>query len=303
MFMRKKNKIIKSSFDFSSLILIIINIILNSISLFIVLLIPASYVTNNGYLIILLSFGIPLFLTLMGLSSAFQNLIAKITITNQRGIYREEKEFLYPLIKNVIHKINNNYNLKLDIADFNFKVFNDETINAFALGSRNLYVSEGFLYNNLLTSEEREAVLAHEFGHLIKKDSVFMSSVLSCNFIIRILGYVCTLIIALNKKPKMRTKGSGGIGILLVLAFYIIFVKILSDGIFKLILMFKSRKVEYRCDAFSASLGYRENLRSFLKKVEKLEITSNINLIKQLYSTHPKIPDRILALENYDNYF
>ena len=301
--MKGNIKIIKSSFDFSSLILIIINIILNSISLFIVLLIPASYVTTNGYLVILISLGVPIFLTLMGLSSGFQNLIAKITIINQRGMYREEKELLYPLIKEVINKINNNYDLKLDIADFNFKVFNDESINAFALGSKNLYVSEGFLYNNLLTVGEREAILAHEFGHLIKKDSVFMSSILSCNFVIRILGYACTLMIALNKKPKMRTKGSGGVGVLLVMAFYIIFVKILSDGIFKLILMLKSQKAEYRCDAFSASLGYGENLRNFLKKIEKTEITSSINFIKQLYSTHPKISDRILALENYNNYF
>ena len=239
----------------------------------------------------------------MGLSSGFQNLIAKITVINQRGMYREEKELLYPLIKEVINKINNNYDLKLDIADFNFKVFNDESINAFALGSKNLYISEGFLYNNLLTVGEREAILAHEFGHLIKKDSVFMSSILSCNFVIRILGYACTLMIALNKKPKMRTKGSGGVGVLLVMAFYIIFVKILSDGIFKLILMLKSQKAEYRCDAFSASLGYGENLRNFLKKIEKTEITSSINFIKQLYSTHPKISDRILALENYNNYF
>lgn len=291
-------KNIKLNFDISSLILIIVNILLNAISLFIVILIPASYITNKGYLVILISLGIPIFLTLLGLSSEFQELIARITITNQREIYSEEKNLLYPLIVNVINRINNNYNLNLEVVNFNIKVFNDESINVFALGSRNLYVSEGFLYDNLLTSDEREAVLAHEFGHLIKKDSVFMSSVISCNFIIRVLGYACSLIIALNKKPRIRTNKSGGIWILLVFAFYIIFVKILSDRIFKLILMFKSRKVEYRCDAFSASLGYKESLKSFFKKLEKTEINSNINFIKQLYSTHPKTSDRILALEN-----
>lgn len=290
---------IKLNFDNSSLILIILNILLNSIALFIMLLIPASYVTNKGYLVILISIGIPVILTLLGLSAEFQNLIASITITNQRSMYNEEKVFLYPAIKEVINKINNSYDLTLDIADFNFKIFTDETINAFALGSKNLYVSEGFLYSNSISMEEREAILAHEFGHLLKKDSVFMSSVISCNLVMRALGYICTFIIAMNKKTRTKNN-SGGAGNILIIVFYIIFVKILSDGIFKLILMFKSRKVEYRCDAFSASLGYVENLKSFFKKLEKIEMKSNINFIQQLYSTHPKTSDRILALESYN---
>ncbi|NME35586.1 MULTISPECIES: M48 family metalloprotease [Fusobacterium] len=297
-----KNKInintqkIKTKFEGVDIALIIINIILNIIALFIILLMPLSYVPNGEYLIVILSIFIPIVLTLLGFSTKFQELVGSITIPNQRGLYREEREFLFPIIKNVITRINNEYDLDLNINDYVFKVFIDQSFNAFALGNRNIYVSEGFLYGNLVNEKEMEAILAHEFAHLIKKDTVFLSAVVSCNFIMRCVGYLCTLIIGAG--TRVKNKKDASILPILALIFYIIFVKLLSDGLFRLILMFKSRKEEYRCDAFSASLGYTEELKGFFKKLERMEIGSNINFIKILYSTHPKTVDRILALES-----
>lgn len=286
----------KTKLEKSDITLIVINVILNAIALFIVLLLPLSYFSSGRYLIWILPIFIPISLTLLGFSTEFQELIGTITIPNQRNLYKEEKDLLLPHVQNVINRINNKYDLNLNIDNYIFKVFVDQSFNAFALGNRNIYVSEGFLYGNLVNEEEMEAILAHEFAHLIKKDTVFLSAVVSCNFIMRCIGYLCTILMSTSRGT--RNKKDASILPLLALIFYVIFVKLLSDGLFKLILRFKSRKEEYGCDAFSASLGYTEELKGFFRKLERIEISSDINFIKTLYSTHPKTADRILALEN-----
>lgn len=287
---------IKTELERADIILIVINTILNIIALFIVLIFPLAYFSKSGFVLLLPIF-IPIILTLLGFSTEFQELIGTITIPNQRNLYKEEKELLLPLVQNVVNRINNNYNLNLNIDDYIFKVYVDHSINAFALGNRNIYVSEGLLHGNLVSEEEMEAILAHEFAHLIRKDTVFLSAVVSCNFVMRCIGYLCSMFMSTGRR-RYGGKDDSFIIQLFIMIFYGIFVKLLSDGLFKLILSFKSRKEEYSCDAFSASLGYTEVLKGFFRKLERMEISSDVNLIKILYSTHPKTSDRILALEN-----
>lgn len=288
---------LKTKLAGTDILLLVLNIILNMIALFIVLLIPLSYVPNGEYLILTLPIFIPIGLTLLGFTTSFQEIMGIMTIPNQRNMRSEEREFLLPIVQNVITKINNVYELNLDINDYIFKVSIEQTPNAFALGNRNIYISEGLLHNDFATEKELEAILAHEFAHIIKKDTVFLSAVVGCNFVMRSLGYLSTLMAG-----AIRTTNKKNASILPILAliFNIIFVKILSNGLFGLILMFKSRKEEYGCDAFSASLGYTNELKSFFKKLERIEGRTNIDFINVLYSTHPKTLERILALENLE---
>lgn len=289
--------------------LLLVNIILNSTALFLILFIPLNALHYSASKIIFISIIIVIGLILLGFNESFQGILEKISIKNQREMFLHEKDYLLPIIKNVISKINIQENLNFNINDLKIKVYSEKnTLNAFIIGNRTLYVSEGFIYNSEITTKEKEAVLAHEFCHLLNKDSVFMYSIISANFVMKVLGFISTLYISgASKHNGKRTKKDANILDFIIPIVYFIFVKVLSNGIFTILLRIYSRKVEFRCDLFSAELGYRNDLISFFYKLKDIEdrytISNSDNFLDMLYSTHPKIADRIQRLENYNKNF
>lgn len=284
-------------------VLLLINIILNSAALFLILLMPMSafhYTTNQ---ILFLSIIIVIGLILLGFNEDFQNLLEKISIRNQRELFSHEKDYILSLVNNVANKINQKEDIHLvDLDSIKIKVDSNTGINAFIIGKRTLYVSEGFLYDKSLTDREREAILAHEFCHLLNYDSVFTFSIVSANFVMKILGFLCTLYMGAGKiNTSSKGKNKGSILDIIIPITYFVFVKILSNGIYTISLRYYSRVVEYRCDRFSAELGYRNDLISFFYKLQKMENSyqnaSNDSLLSILYNTHPKTVNRIVELE------
>ncbi len=185
-------------------------------------------------------------------------------------------------------------------------IYDSVDANAFATGmSRNsslVAVSTGLLSS--MTRIEAEAVLGHEITHVSNGDMVTMAL---------IQGVVNTFVIFLSRvigqlvdKAVFRTERGNGP------AFYIaMIVSELVLGILAtLIVLWFSRRREFRADAGGAHLSGKENMISALRRLETLHppslpekmaafgISGSTGMgIARLFMTHPPIEERIAALE------
>jgi heat shock protein HtpX len=186
-------------------------------------------------------------------------------------------------------------------------VFNSASSNAFATGwNRNdalVAVSTGLLQR--FSRDEVRAVLAHEIGHVANGDMITLSLVQGVintfvMFFARIIGHTVDRVI-------FKTERGHGIG------YYIatIFAEIILGILASMIVMWFSRWREYRADAAGANLAGRQSMINALQRLmmeqqnmQELpgELTAfGINggrkSLSELFMTHPKLEDRIAALQ------
>ena len=179
-------------------------------------------------------------------------------------------------------------------------------INAFATGmSRNnalVAVSKGLLDN--MTQDEAEAVLAHEVSHVANGDMVTLAL---------IQGVVNTFVIFLSRVigqfvDRVVFKNERGHGP----AFWIttIIAEIVIGILASTIVMWFSRKREFRADAGGAALAGREKMIAALQRLKvsageaelpdqlaAFGISGHISRgLKGLFRSHPPLDDRIEAL-------
>lgn len=156
---------------------------------------------------------------------------------------------------------------------------------------------EVVLYDTLLEkSSENEvlAVLAHELGHAVYKDTLRMAL-----FQIAAVGlYAAGVGLILENAALFKAFGLSGVhfGFAIVL-FTILFQPL--QLLLNLPFVAMMRKAEYRADRFAADRTAGNWLISALKVLSR-ENLANLNphpLFVRLYYTHPPINDRIAALE------
>ena len=180
-------------------------------------------------------------------------------------------------------------------------------MNAFATGARRnaalVAVSSGLLQS--MPRDEIEAVLAHEISHVANGDMVTLTLV---------QGVVNTFVIFLSRvvghfvdRVILRNESGHGIGYFVSVIAAQIVLGILASTI----VMWVSRKREFRADAGSASLNGNQPM---IKALERLgrghppELPESIAAfgisgsrakgIKKLFMSHPPIAERIAALQN-----
>jgi heat shock protein HtpX len=177
--------------------------------------------------------------------------------------------------------------------------------NAFATGafknSALVAVSTGLLQS--MSREEVEAVLGHEIGHVANGDMVTLTLIQGVVntfvvFLSRVVGYFVDRVVLRNER---------GMG----LGFYVtVFACEIVFGIFaSMIVMWFSRRREFRADAASASLlGSPRPMMNALARLGGLQpgalpksiATSGISAgpgLMGLFSSHPPLEDRIRALQ------
>lgn len=191
---------------------------------------------------------------------------------------------------------------RIDLSNMKLFLVPGDEMNATAYGAGCVSVTRGMLDNAdpiMLT-----AVLGHEASHLMHLDPefsrlVFASvtlitaslSILSAaaaavifliflifNFFRSWLGILCF------KGTTSFTKGLFG------------FVQRCIVTIYRVVLGLASRHAEYRCDRFSAQLGYGVQLVHFLLMADAAE-TKAMTLADTIYRSHPPTPKRIARLE------
>jgi len=179
--------------------------------------------------------------------------------------------------------------------------------NAFATGafknSALVAVSTGLLQG--MTREEIEAVLGHEIAHISNGDMVTMTLIQGVMntfvvFLSRVIGY------AVDSFLRRGSNSNSGPGI----GYYIstIVLDIVLGFAAAIVVAWFSRHREFRADAGSAQLlGRKQPMINALarlggmvpgelpKAVQAMGITGGIG---QLFSTHPPIEERIVALQN-----
>jgi heat shock protein HtpX len=190
-------------------------------------------------------------------------------------------------------------------------VYPSPEINAFATGmNRNkalVAVSTGLLEN--LERDEAEAVLGHEVSHVANGDMVTLALIQGVlnTFVILIARLVANLISAFLSSDD--EEGEGGLGWLGYMAVTIVLE--LALGILaSIIVMWFSRKREFRADAGGADLAGRRKMIAALRRLQQQQEPSHLpeqmaafgikgkqSGLAKLFMSHPPLQERIAALE------
>jgi heat shock protein HtpX len=178
-------------------------------------------------------------------------------------------------------------------------------MNAFATGmSRNsalVAVSTGLLRS--MQRDEVEAVLGHEITHVANGDMVTLALIQGVVntfviFLSRVIGHV------VDRAVFKVERGHGP-------AFWIttIIAQVVLGILASMIVMWFSRRREFRADAGGASLAGREKMIDALRRLQTgsqaalpdqlaaFGISGGADGIKRLFMSHPPLEERIAALQ------
>ena len=190
-------------------------------------------------------------------------------------------------------------------------IFNSPVVNAFATGmSRNsslVAVSSGLL--EMMTKDEAEAVIGHEISHIANGDMVTLTLIQGVVntfvlFFSRVIGYTVDKVIFKTRE------GTGP-------AFFITMIisELLLGVLASIVVMWFSRQREYRADIGGGQLAGKQKMIAALhrlkaqyessalpKSIATLGISGEQGMgLKELFSTHPSLDDRITRLQQNPN--
>jgi heat shock protein HtpX len=187
-------------------------------------------------------------------------------------------------------------------------IFNAPDPNAFATGmSRNnalVAVSTGLLQN--MNADEVEAVLGHEISHVANGDMVTMGLIQGVVntfviFLSRVVGHVVDRVV-------FKTERGYGPAYYITSIVAQIFLSILAS----IIVMWFSRRREFRADAGGAALAGRGKMIGALQALQRAHEPRDLpgefaafgisgglgSGLKRLFMTHPPLEERIAALQS-----
>lgn len=183
-------------------------------------------------------------------------------------------------------------------------IYDSPDMNAFATGARRnsalVAVSTGLLRG--MSRDEVEAVLAHEISHVANGDMVTLTLVQGVLntfviFLSRVVGHVVDRVILKNERGM-------GIGYFVSVLVAQVVLGILAS----IIVMWVSRRREFRADSGSANLNGREPMIRALQRLETsvpgqlpqemqaFGISGGKSGLMKLFMSHPPIAERIEAL-------
>jgi len=187
-------------------------------------------------------------------------------------------------------------------------VYDAPEINAFATGANRdnalVAVSTGLLQN--MTPDEAEAVLGHEITHVANGDMVTLALIQGVLntfviFLARVIGYLVDRVVLKNDRDSV------GIGYWITSMVAEIVLAFLA----MIIVMWFSRRREYRADAGGAQLAGREKMIAALERLKLAHEPSTLPAqvkafgigggsggLALLFMSHPPLDDRIAALRS-----
>lgn len=192
--------------------------------------------------------------------------------------------------------------MKVNIKTPELIIYESNEINAFATGAFKNSALVAVSTKLLLTLDEQEtkAVIAHEIAHIANGDMVTMTL---------LQGLINTFVIGISKiisitLSKILNTNVQGIELGINLLCQVIF-----GYLGMIITSWFSRKREFTADADSAKIYDKYAMISALQKINNtvpstfslphsLQCLGFNSVLNELFSTHPKIEDRIKALEN-----
>ena len=187
-------------------------------------------------------------------------------------------------------------------------IYDADEVNAFATGMNRdnalVAVSTGLLRR--LTRDEAEAVLGHEVSHVANGDMVTLAL---------IQGVVNTFVIMIARAvgwfvDRVILKNEEGPGVGYYVTFFVL--EIVLGILSSTIVMWFSRRREFRAYAGGAKLAGRQRMIAALRRLQSLQNATELpervaafgiaGVVKpgwrKLFATHPALEDRIAALES-----
>jgi heat shock protein HtpX len=251
-----------------------------------------------------------IFAAVMGFGGAFISLaISKWSAKKMSGAVTIEnpKSLDEIWLMNIVKKQSETVGIQMpEVA-----IFNSPVVNAFATGmSRNsslVAVSSGLL--EMMTKDEAEAVIGHEISHIANGDMVTLTLIQGVVntfvlFFSRVIGYTVDKVIFKTRQ------GTGP-------AFFITMIisELLLGVLASIVVMWFSRQREYRADLGGGQLAGKQKMIAALqrlkiqyesstlpKSIAALGISGEQGIgLKELFSTHPSLDDRIARLQQSTN--
>lgn len=209
----------------------------------------------------------------------------------------------YPKLYEIVERIA----LKTSTKVPRVYIINDPAPNAFATGRNQnnaaIAVTTGIL--EILSDDELEGVLAHEFGHIQNKD-ILVNTVAGV-----LIGFIVMILNSMGHLGMGRSsdgEDNRGAGLMIVFAILAAFLAPLFGQLIQLAI---SRKREFLADATGAlTTNHPEHLAKALQKISDhsqpmrqinpstshLFIANPAGKLKSLFMSHPPVQERIDAL-------
>lgn len=187
-------------------------------------------------------------------------------------------------------------------------IYDSPEINAFATGMKRdnalVAVSTGLLQS--MSPEEAEAVLGHEVSHVANGDMITLALIQGVlnTFVI----FLARLVAGVIDSVMRGDEEEGGLGFLGYMAVTIV-LEIILGILASVIVMWFSRKREFRADEGGARLAGREKMISALERLRMVHEPSHLpdqmaafgiqgkaSGLARLFMSHPPLEERIEAL-------
>jgi len=167
---------------------------------------------------------------------------------------------------------------------------NSREINAMVVNNNVLIIHQGMI--NFATKQELQAILAHEMGHIIHNDNMYLQ-------FSYILGLITQRTFDFIYKPYYDHEQIMGLFhvFMLPLLFYSGILSILNLGVSLFVMLadrLASPFAEYRADRYAVKLGLGEHLISFGEKIMEINPSERKNF--RFLCTHPTWKKRVLAI-------
>jgi heat shock protein HtpX len=231
-----------------------------------------------------------------------QNIVAywfsdKIALATSGAKFATESE--YPMLWKVVRSVQQKTGIKMPRV----YVIQDDAPNAFATGRNEsnaaIAATTGIL--SILSEDELEGVIAHEFGHIQNKD------ILVNTIVVVLVGFL-SLLAQMFVRTQFRNDENRGGSLVLGLVGALV-----APLVGTLIQLAISRKREFLADATGAiTTGHPESLARALEKINHYNkpllhvnqatahmfIANPFGNVKSLFMTHPPVEERVKALLN-----
>lgn len=250
--------------------------------------------------------GLLIFASLLGFGGAFISLmISKWQAVHMMGVRvikqpaNEAEQWLLHTVKRQADRVG------LPMPEV--AIFDSRDVNAFATGpSKNnalVAVSTGLL--NTMTGDEAEAVLAHEVSHIANGDMLTMTLLQGIlNTFVIVFARVIGMII--DRAVFRNERGYGpGFWIATIIA------QIVLGVLASIIVMWFSRRREFRADSGGANLAGRHKMIAALRRLQSASQPGQLpeqfeafgisgrfgHGLQRLFMSHPPLQERIEALQ------
>lgn len=233
-------------------------------------------------------------------------------VLNLREPDEAEKRRLIPIYYEVYNRaLEVSPNLSKDIKLF---IYDDDDINAFAVGLKTIAVHRGMLFNNIY-DKEIAAILGHEFAHIANGDTFCTILAVQSNVIVSVFRTVFSLVmivaakiigfcVALAFETEQGAKNGFTIADASVRGINWFIDKFVSIFVFfsVIIAQYSRRQHELAADSFTAKLGYGQFMIHFFQRYEEFDSVSNMFSMSHLLNgTHPSMQVRISNLQSSMN--